>query len=359
MRRSRRSTLPAAGAAGAAGQPLRQAVAAADAWHGAALVVDGCRVDLRAIYFCWQCRDANVAEYISLCGEKDVLNLTFLERADLLTWLEGAAERSEYIQDGAADGAAAPAATAAAAPAAERTAITVDPRLARVYARERTLVDHNTVLRGQKPADFSSVRKEAMDTFISRLRTKAPAPAATPAGRSRRRRDPIVLLSPSASSLLSLGNIKQFLEEGLFVPPQAAAASSGNMQLVQRTPRFLGGGPLRFVVVDSPERFKPEYWDDRVVAVFTTGQAWQFKAYKWSAPGVLFQKVKGFCLIYQGDPVPDNVLSWNVDVIRVDRDTAADGADDRRRRQFRDREIAERIWERLERWMLAHGWGKR
>lgn len=46
----------------------------------------------------------------------------------------------------------------------------------------------------------------------------------------------------------------------------------------------------RYYVVDSTEalsKFGQDAWD-RVVCVMTTGQAWQFKPYKWSDPKVLF-----------------------------------------------------------------------
>ena len=46
----------------------------------------------------------------------------------------------------------------------------------------------------------------------------------------------------------------------------------------------------RYYVVDSTEalsKFGQDAWD-RVVCVMTTGQAWQFKPYKWNDPKVLF-----------------------------------------------------------------------
>ena len=43
-------------------------------------------------------------------------------------------------------------------------------------------------------------------------------------------------------------------------------------------------------MVDSTEalaKFGPDAWD-RVVCVMTTGQAWQFRPYKWTEPKTLF-----------------------------------------------------------------------
>lgn len=104
---------------------------------------------------------------------------------------------------------------------------------------------------------------------------------------------------------------------------------------------------MRFIVVDSPEKFKPDYWD-RVVAVFTTGQAWQFRGYKWSNPVELFREVRGFYIGWEGEKVPDVVKGWGAGVRCLSVERA---------RRFRDREVCEVIWEGIETSMKAKGWG--
>ena len=127
-------------------------------------------VDLRSIYFAWLNRELAIPEYNAaatalneqLAAPSKVQNLGFIERLDLITWLEGASEDSEYIkplagdQDAAVAASAAPAAAragGAAAVAAQARAGkgTMDPRLATVYSGERRMGDRNTVLRGVKP----------------------------------------------------------------------------------------------------------------------------------------------------------------------------------------------------------------
>jgi parafibromin len=127
-------------------------------------------VDLRSIYFAWLNRELAIPEYnasattlneqLAAAGsEGKVQNLGFIERLDLITWLEGASEESEYIKpvagdaDAAAAGAA-PAAKSGAAPTAASARAgkgTMDPRLASVYDGERKMGDRNTILRGIKP----------------------------------------------------------------------------------------------------------------------------------------------------------------------------------------------------------------
>lgn len=144
------------------------------------------QVDLRSIFFAWQKKDVAIPEYIASAqevnealkqkkekeggNEEQVLNLVFVERLDLITWLEGASDDSEYIKplEGAAAAAAAADATApavaadAAAAAAPKTAVptaaagarptkVIDPQLQEIYNGERKLGDRNTVLRGIKP----------------------------------------------------------------------------------------------------------------------------------------------------------------------------------------------------------------
>jgi parafibromin len=129
-----------------------------------------------------------------------------------------------------------------------------------------------TVLRGTKQTDFSSVSLAAKAYFFSRLRN---ASTTTTSSAPAKNRDPIILLSPSASSLITMHNVKMFLEEGKFVPPAIAAKEAGGgrgpelLHISHKSGRF-GGRATRYVVVEGTEKFKPDYWD-RVVCVFTTG----------------------------------------------------------------------------------------
>lgn len=205
--------------------------------------------------------------------------------------------------------------------------------------------------------DFSHVRKLAT-VFVQR-KPQHPSTSAVPSGPTPsrpagRRPDPIILLSPSASSLLRLTNIRSFLEEGRFVPAEGPGTGT-NMLHVSRTMRDIDPSrPVRFILVEGPEQFKPEYWN-RVVAVFTTGQAWQFKSYKWPAPPELFKHVLGVYVGWKGDRVPDAVVGWGHRVVTfgVDRWREGVGAEGAR---FRDNEVVEGIWRAIEGSMRAKGW---
>jgi len=130
-------------------------------------------VDLRSIYFAWLKRETAIPEYnasaLSLNTELaadggaggEVQNLAFVERLDLITWLEGASEESEYIKPLASDVSSAAASAQVAAgvkggiapitSAGGRQGKSIDPRLAEIYNGERRMGDRNSVLRGIKP----------------------------------------------------------------------------------------------------------------------------------------------------------------------------------------------------------------
>ena len=140
---------------------------------------DNAQVDLRSIFFAWVQKDVTVPEYIAKASElntqlpkdQNVRNLVFVERIDLITWLEGASDESEYIKPregaatgiGEAAGKAADVAGGVGVPTVSGTGVgvthtaggraikVIDARLQEIYNGERKMGDHNTVLRGIKP----------------------------------------------------------------------------------------------------------------------------------------------------------------------------------------------------------------
>lgn len=202
-------------------------------------------------------------------------------------------------------------------------------------------------------------------------------PSSTP-----RKLEPIILLSPSASSPIRLSNIRSFLQDGVYVPPDhptLASSSTTNIQNVLRHMRLNdsatahtaggvpggdgsgststpSGRPTRFILVDSTTNFRPDYWQ-RLVAVFTTGQSWQFKTYKWSNPPELFRHAAGVYVGMGGEHVPSQITEWGrgvntFEVARWDEKKGVEGAG-----RWRDREVVENIWAVIEENMRAKGWG--
>jgi parafibromin len=152
-----------------------------------------------------------------------------------------------------------------------------------------------------------------------------------------------------------MSNIRSFLGEGLFQPADTSAATSSILHIQRLLPNIDGARPMRFILVDTTDQFKPDYWQ-RVVAVFTTGQTWQFKSYKWTQPGDLFSHVLGIYVGWRGEEVPSVVKGWGRGVMhaQVDKWSAHQGTQGR----WRDREVVEGIWRAIEESMRSKGWNK-
>jgi parafibromin len=341
-------------------------------------------IDLRSIYFAWLNKDASAPDYIAFSQQfneqlsapgaagQPVKNLVFAERLDLNSWLGGLQDDSEYITSfAAAQAVQAPSPSAAAAAAtstvAEQRARAPDARLLEIYQGERRTLDRASVLHGIKPTDFSHVRKHAA-AFLGRGKggksavAAAAAAAAVPtpalvvasARKPNRRPEPIILLSPSASALLRMSNVKKFLEDGQYVPADSTTEET-RLHLSRNMPSIDSRRPMRFVLVESTDRFKPEDWS-QLVAVFTTGQMWQFKSYKWSTPMELFSRALGLYVGWSGEAIPDAIKGWGraVKSSSIDKWNAARGEAGR----WRDREAVEGIWTAIEESMRAKGWNK-
>ncbi len=133
-------------------------------------------VDLRSIYFAWQQKDSEIRDYIASAQQLNedvggtdgagaaskVQNLVFVERLDLITWLEGASDESEYIKGLSTDGSATKSAQLASGAAGRVSTVPsgaagagsgrqIDPRLQEIYNLERKMGDRNSILRGIKP----------------------------------------------------------------------------------------------------------------------------------------------------------------------------------------------------------------
>ncbi|KAJ3269726.1 hypothetical protein HDV01_001068 [Terramyces sp. JEL0728] len=70
----------------------------------------------------------------------------------------------------------------------------------------------------------------------------------------------------------------------------------------------------KFLVIDSIDTMTEKDWG-RVVAVFTCGQEWQFKGWKWEKPVDIFSKVLGFSLKFQDEPPSGSLAQWNVKIL--------------------------------------------
>ncbi|KAG0238228.1 accessory factor associated with RNA polymerase II [Actinomortierella wolfii] len=162
-----------------------------------------------------------------------------------------------------------------------------------------------------------------------------------------RSRVPIIIIPAAITSMLTMYNIKQFLEKQEYVEGQVAKEQYGSKPKptylnIERRQKPNETHKTIYQVIDSTDHLRPEDWD-RVVCVFTNGAEWQFKKLKWPKPIDLFANVKGFYVKWTDEQPKDIVKSWNVETINIDRT-----------RRHTDRARVTEFWDKLQSWCLKN-----
>jgi len=350
---------------------------------------------LDAVYLAWLHRDASGAEYMKQARENGLAVgfVSVTERKNLVDWLEGRLPELERIAPLVSESTTPPGTpptTYARISQSNSTPFASSSRpsdpngtspskrryvadhadmevVKKIKLNEVELKDRNTVLRGIKPNNFSNVRTSFADK-LKKLKEagKSGSSAATsstsdPKMQARKAKNhyPIIMISSSPTALITMHNVKRFLQESSYEPSQEArarAAAEGNSRpedLIaiyrKRTTVDTAGRETetqaRYFIVDSTEalaKFGPDAWD-RVVCVMTTGQAWQFKPYKWTDPKVLFHHVRGIYVSLTSDPPNPKIKDWNVTELKIDP-----------HRRHVDRAVVAHFWKTLDTWIMAN-----
>lgn len=139
------------------------------------------------------------------------------------------------------------------------------------------------------------------------------------AQKKRPSKTPIIVV-PSGTSLITMYNAKDILQDLKFVPTEeklSAGCKRESEILIQR--RKEGGLTVPYRIIDNPYKLSTEDWD-RVVAVFVMGPAWQFKGWPYGGnPVEIFAKICAFHLKYDEMKLEANVARWAVTTIELNR----------------------------------------
>ncbi|RKP11610.1 RNA pol II accessory factor, Cdc73 family-domain-containing protein [Piptocephalis cylindrospora] len=113
--------------------------------------------------------------------------------------------------------------------------------------------------------------------------------------------DPIILVPAAATSLINIYNVKEFLQGDddsspprppMFVDANKMREESKEKPTQVTVTHVSGDGKThRFRVIDRADHLTSREWNN-VVAALVTGQAWQFKMWKWKEPAELFHNLK-------------------------------------------------------------------
>lgn len=109
----------------------------------------------------------------------------------------------------------------------------------------------------------------------------------------RQSRTPIIIIPSATSSLITMYNAKDILQDLKFLTNEEkrhTGTQRENEILLQR--RKDGNATVPYRVIDNPSKLSQQDWN-RVVAVFVMGPAWQFKGFPWDGnPTEIFSKSK-------------------------------------------------------------------
>ncbi|XP_037513576.1 LOW QUALITY PROTEIN: parafibromin-like [Rhipicephalus sanguineus] len=176
-----------------------------------------------------------------------------------------------------------------------------------------------------------------------------PPPAAPPVPRpvpKRVSRTPIIIIPAATTSLITMYNAKDILQDLRFVSTdekKSQGCKRENAVLIQR--RRNRGATVSYRVIDNPSTLAPEDWE-RVVAVFVQGPAWQFKGWPWGGnPIEIFSRIKAFHLKWDEITLDSNVAKWAVHVIQLSK-----------QKRHLDRANLLNFWEVLDRVEFQRTW---
>ncbi len=128
---------------------------------------------------------------------------------------------------------------------------------------------------------------------------------------------PIIIVPSAVTSCITGLNARDFLIDGVYVPVEGKRLSGAKREKEQTVERpSEQGAPQHYKIIDDPLKLTGSEWD-RVVAVFATGQLWQFKGWRYSSPVELFHHVLGVHVTMDDRAINTAVQSWNCKVLKV------------------------------------------
>ncbi|KAK4759177.1 hypothetical protein SAY87_022308 [Trapa incisa] len=157
---------------------------------------------------------------------------------------------------------------------------------------------------------------------------------------------PIILVPSAFQTLITIHNVKEFLEDGVFIPTDVKVKQmkGSKPECVTVQKKFSRDRVVAaYEVRDKPSALKPEDWD-RVVAVFVLGKEWQFKDWPFKDHVEIFNKIIGFYMRFEDDSVESakTVKQWNVKIISISKN-----------KRHQDRAAALEVWDRLEQFIQS------
>uniref|UniRef100_A0A0N5AEI5 Parafibromin n=1 Tax=Syphacia muris TaxID=451379 RepID=A0A0N5AEI5_9BILA len=195
-----------------------------------------------------------------------------------------------------------------------------------------------------KSMSASGAKPMAVDSPVS-LATKMATTSVDTTSRPQKKqsRTPIIIIPAAGTSLITMFNVRDILQDMRFVSTEERKATSRREDevLLQRVKD--GGVTVPYRVVENPLKLNDDEWS-RVVAVFVQGPAWQFKGWRWGGnPTNIFANVAAFHLMFDDQRLDNNVAKWSVNVLKLSKS-----------KRHLDRAILAKFWQLLDKHIVKN-----
>lgn len=125
-------------------------------------------------------------------------------------------------------------------------------------------------------------------------------------------RSPIIVVPAAISAMLTMYNVRSFLEDATYITSAKAKKSGTKKQRHLRIKHtFKDGKTIHFRVVDMVNMLSSSELK-RIAVVVVAGPEWQFKGWRLGSTANIFARVKGIHLHFDSTVPPATVKQWKV-----------------------------------------------
>eukprot|EP00040_Diaphanoeca_grandis_P039839 m.260304 g.260304 ORF g.260304 m.260304 type:complete len:432 (+) comp39648_c0_seq1:149-1444(+) len=129
---------------------------------------------------------------------------------------------------------------------------------------------------------------------------------------------PIIVVPSGMKDMITLHNIRSYLEDGKFLTNQSDHFNKPSNVIVERK---RNGVTVPYKVIDNVNGMTKDQWE-RVIACFVAGPEWQFKRWPWyeeSGSAGVFSRIRGFYVNFDDQPEHPNIKKWDITKLQISR----------------------------------------
>ncbi|CCI39527.1 unnamed protein product [Albugo candida] len=260
--------------------------------------------DLLAIVTCFKYATLPFGEYVTKCRAEKAGMVSTVDKKELIAFLKGDIDTSAQIHSLETD-----------AIPPEKSPQIQPKETGSPSKRQKTEpegdTDRETLISAKIDDQKSAIDPQNVsDKVMQRIFAKE---------RTFRNRTPIIVVPAGYSDLFTMYNVKDFLQDGVYVPIHQKKDQGLRKDQAFTIVKEYNGEEFKFKVVDSVNRFRDKEWSC-VVGVLVSGQTWQFKGWKWAFPLQVFKRVCGIHIHRQGSQLSDEIKKWDVKILMIHPD---------------------------------------